>query len=222
MYLKVILSVLSPWNYFLQVSSATSALPVAIILMTLSGSFIPQINMEFYYRSLELHQHLLHSSLEPCIKCWARHKSWLIYSLLYQSTYTQPSNPLQSKNNILTRIKVSLQHIKATDCQSYQQTASLTNRLLILPWSDSNSGMPSWWGWSFLSTISTENMIPVIPQQAEWYSLPNGCGLHGQKTHPGNVQWLVQADILSFKQIIQEEDTVIMFWFHSRTIWWIS
>jgi hypothetical protein len=42
-------------------------------------------------------------------------------------------------------------------------------------------------------------MIPNNPQHAVWYSLPNGWGLHGQNTHPGQVHWLNQIDIDSLK-----------------------
>ncbi len=38
-------------------------------------------------------------------------------------------------------------------------------------------------------------MIPNNPQHAVWYSLPNGWGLHGKNTHPGQVHRLSQIDI---------------------------
>jgi len=38
-------------------------------------------------------------------------------------------------------------------------------------------------------------MMADNPQQAVWYSLPNGHGLRGQNTHPGQVHRLFQMYI---------------------------
>jgi hypothetical protein len=38
-------------------------------------------------------------------------------------------------------------------------------------------------------------MMPDNPHLAVWYSLPNGHGLCGQNTHPGQVHRLFQMDI---------------------------
>ena len=49
--------------------------------------------------------------------------------------------------------------------------------------------------------ISMEKRILQRPQHAVWYSLPNGCGLRGQKIHPGHVHLLCQMDMLSSRNI---------------------
>jgi len=44
-------------------------------------------------------------------------------------------------------------------------------------------------------------MMPDSAQHAVWYSLPNGWGLRGQNTHPGQVHRLNQMDMDPSKQI---------------------
>jgi hypothetical protein len=44
-------------------------------------------------------------------------------------------------------------------------------------------------------------IMPLIPQQIEWYSLPIGYGLRGTNIHPGQVHRFVQTDILSSRQL---------------------
>jgi hypothetical protein len=51
------------------------------------------------------------------------------------------------------------------------------------------------------STSSMAYIMPLKPQQREWYSLPIGWGFLGTNIHPGHVHWLVQTDILSSRQL---------------------
>jgi hypothetical protein len=62
-------------------------------------------------------------------------------------------------------------------------------------------------------------MMPDNPQHAVWYSLPNGHGLRGQNTHPGQVHRLFQMDIDSSRHKAQAETkTACMCSFHDEII----
>ncbi len=72
----------------------------------------------------------------------------------------------------------------------------------------------------FPSTISITNRIVEIPQQALWYSFPNGWGLRGQNTHPGQVHLLCQIDMLMSRHTIQAATKVwAMFLLQAQIIW---
>ena len=65
----------------------------------------------------------------------------------------------------------------------------------VLPnWTNMAGG--SSFGWSFPSTSSKSNKMPVMAQQIVWYSLPRGWGFLGQNTKPGQVHWQCQMDML--------------------------
>jgi hypothetical protein len=55
------------------------------------------------------------------------------------------------------------------------------------------------------------------PQHAVWYSLPNGHGLCGQNTHPGQVHRLFQMDIDSLRHKAHAATKIVcMCLFHAK------